>query len=130
MSYVTGYVDCHCGRKVVLRTSWTEDNPGRRFHSCLEYDEDVDFSVGKTLRYVVGLGNHPRLLKRINNMNEELVKLKFENTELGKLKFENTELVKLKCQNKKLRRLVIIPRKACYHMLEYAIIQGGWGEWG
>ncbi|CAN0915944.1 hypothetical protein LINGRAHAP2_LOCUS29423 [Linum grandiflorum] len=25
---------CKCGDRVVLLTSWTEDNPGRRFYSC------------------------------------------------------------------------------------------------
>ncbi|KAK4434379.1 hypothetical protein Salat_0600700 [Sesamum alatum] len=39
MSTITGSIDCYCGRRVVLRTSWTEVNPGRRFHSCREYKE-------------------------------------------------------------------------------------------
>ena len=25
---------CSCGRIAVIRTSWTDDNPGRRFYSC------------------------------------------------------------------------------------------------
>ncbi|KAL8240885.1 hypothetical protein R6Q59_014240 [Mikania micrantha] len=27
-------VVCHCGRFVIVRTSWTDQNPGRRFYSC------------------------------------------------------------------------------------------------
>ncbi|KAF5777957.1 putative transcription factor GRF family [Helianthus annuus] len=26
---------CSCGRIATIRTSWTDDNPGRRFYSCL-----------------------------------------------------------------------------------------------
>ncbi|KAL8477838.1 hypothetical protein ACS0TY_029942 [Phlomoides rotata] len=25
---------CYCGDEAQLRTSWTEDNPTRRFHGC------------------------------------------------------------------------------------------------
>ncbi|PWA63782.1 zinc finger, GRF-type [Artemisia annua] len=34
---------CACGLQVVVRTSWTNRNPGRRFYSCPAYDalEDV-----------------------------------------------------------------------------------------
>ncbi|KAL8248771.1 hypothetical protein R6Q59_005639 [Mikania micrantha] len=27
-------VVCHCGRFAIVRTSWTNQNPGRRFYSC------------------------------------------------------------------------------------------------
>lgn len=27
-------VNCSCGRRAVIRTSWTNINPGRRFYSC------------------------------------------------------------------------------------------------
>ncbi|CAN1767250.1 hypothetical protein LINPERHAP1_LOCUS10196 [Linum perenne] len=29
---------CRCGESVVLLTSWTEDNPGRRFYRCRRCD--------------------------------------------------------------------------------------------
>uniref|UniRef100_A0A5B7ACY3 GRF-type domain-containing protein n=1 Tax=Davidia involucrata TaxID=16924 RepID=A0A5B7ACY3_DAVIN len=25
---------CHCGKRAIIRTSWTDLNPGRRFHGC------------------------------------------------------------------------------------------------
>ncbi|XP_056691625.1 uncharacterized protein [Spinacia oleracea] len=34
---------CGCGFPVVQRTSWTHDNPGRKFVGCKFYD----FSIGK-----------------------------------------------------------------------------------
>ncbi|KAK4434391.1 hypothetical protein Salat_0601900 [Sesamum alatum] len=37
MSTITGSINCYCGRRAVLRTSWTEVNLGRRFHFCGEY---------------------------------------------------------------------------------------------
>ncbi|KAL4585615.1 hypothetical protein LXL04_010238 [Taraxacum kok-saghyz] len=27
-------VFCYCGRVAIVRTSWTDTNPGRRFHCC------------------------------------------------------------------------------------------------
>ncbi|PWA62300.1 zinc finger, GRF-type [Artemisia annua] len=27
-------VRCHCGRVAIVKTSWTNANPGRRFYSC------------------------------------------------------------------------------------------------
>ena len=28
---------CHCGLRVDLKTSWSNDNPGRRFLGCKKY---------------------------------------------------------------------------------------------
>ncbi|CAA0825938.1 Unknown protein, partial [Striga hermonthica] len=36
MSFVTGSVNCYCGRRAVIRTSWMNENPGRHFHACLK----------------------------------------------------------------------------------------------
>nr|XP_027102658.1 uncharacterized protein LOC113723898 [Coffea arabica] len=32
-------VTCHCGKASKLRTSWTDENPGRRFFCCENYGE-------------------------------------------------------------------------------------------
>ncbi|PIN09177.1 hypothetical protein CDL12_18245 [Handroanthus impetiginosus] len=36
MSYLskTRVTDCYCGKIVILKTSWTNDNPGQRFRVC------------------------------------------------------------------------------------------------
>ncbi|CAA0822291.1 DNA topoisomerase 3-alpha [Striga hermonthica] len=33
-SQVPGFKECYCGQLSVIRTSWTSENPGRRFSSC------------------------------------------------------------------------------------------------
>ncbi|KAL0451759.1 UNVERIFIED_CONTAM: hypothetical protein Slati_1154000 [Sesamum latifolium] len=30
-------VICYCGKKAAMRTSWTNYNPGRRFHGCNDF---------------------------------------------------------------------------------------------
>ncbi|KAK4413675.1 hypothetical protein Salat_2780300 [Sesamum alatum] len=37
MSTVTSHIECNCSQPAVIRTSWTNENPGRRFHSCRNY---------------------------------------------------------------------------------------------
>ncbi|KAL3646665.1 hypothetical protein CASFOL_009209 [Castilleja foliolosa] len=36
-SYGNAAVRCHCGIQLELVTSWTDENPGRRFQSCPNY---------------------------------------------------------------------------------------------
>ncbi|PWA38768.1 zinc finger, GRF-type [Artemisia annua] len=36
-------VQCACGRRAVIRTSWTNINPGRRFYSCPQKDSNCPF---------------------------------------------------------------------------------------
>ncbi|KAL3648167.1 hypothetical protein CASFOL_004936 [Castilleja foliolosa] len=36
-SYGNAVVRCHCGIQLELVTSWTDDNPGRRFQACPNY---------------------------------------------------------------------------------------------
>ncbi|CAN1767568.1 hypothetical protein LINPERHAP1_LOCUS10315 [Linum perenne] len=36
---------CSCGAEVVLITSWTEDNPGRRFLRCVSAKKALFFLV-------------------------------------------------------------------------------------
>ncbi|CAA0842005.1 zinc ion binding [Striga hermonthica] len=33
-SYIASGKECDCGKPSVVRTSWTFENPGRRFYSC------------------------------------------------------------------------------------------------
>ncbi|KAL0337389.1 UNVERIFIED_CONTAM: hypothetical protein Scaly_2014000 [Sesamum calycinum] len=37
MSTISRPIFCHCGKRAMVRTSWTNENPGRRFHSCEDY---------------------------------------------------------------------------------------------
>ncbi|KAH7866414.1 hypothetical protein Vadar_020174 [Vaccinium darrowii] len=34
-----GWPNCKCGSKAVMETSWTDDNPGRRFLGCRHFRE-------------------------------------------------------------------------------------------
>ncbi|PWA59077.1 zinc finger, GRF-type [Artemisia annua] len=36
-------VNCHCGKVAVVKTSWTNINPGRRFYSCPDVASDCPF---------------------------------------------------------------------------------------
>ncbi|KAL3638213.1 hypothetical protein CASFOL_017584 [Castilleja foliolosa] len=36
-SYGNAAIRCHCGIQLELITSWTDDNPGRRFQACPNY---------------------------------------------------------------------------------------------
>ncbi|ONH91110.1 hypothetical protein PRUPE_8G093700 [Prunus persica] len=33
-----GHPICHCGNQCHLTTSWTDNNPGRRFWGCADYE--------------------------------------------------------------------------------------------
>ncbi|KAL3646772.1 hypothetical protein CASFOL_009316 [Castilleja foliolosa] len=41
-------VRCHCGIQLELVTSWTDDNPGRRFQGCPNYKEIIPGLLRKT----------------------------------------------------------------------------------
>ncbi|CAA0827603.1 Unknown protein [Striga hermonthica] len=34
----SGIVFCHCGKRAQVRTSWTQENPGRRFNGCKDWN--------------------------------------------------------------------------------------------
>ncbi|KAL0318161.1 UNVERIFIED_CONTAM: hypothetical protein Scaly_2860400 [Sesamum calycinum] len=36
---------CYCGKKACRRTSWTNNNPGRRFHGCGDVASGCGFFV-------------------------------------------------------------------------------------
>ncbi|KAK6138994.1 hypothetical protein DH2020_027264 [Rehmannia glutinosa] len=95
MSHVTGYESCFCGKTAVIRTSWTDDNPGRRFQSCLNFKRGgcqffswEDPPMCNRARQII-----PGLLRKINKIQDELEKMKDKNArlvllqeEVGKLK--------------------------------------------
>ncbi|GER39586.1 GRF zinc finger containing protein [Striga asiatica] len=81
MSFVMGSVDCYCGRRAVIRTSWTTENPGRRFQACLKNEEEggcvfFDWNDPPMCRRAKAL--IPGLLKKMNASEEEILKLKTE----------------------------------------------------
>ncbi|KAK6132756.1 hypothetical protein DH2020_033484 [Rehmannia glutinosa] len=69
---------CHCGRNSVVKTSWTDLNPGRRYKACKKFW--VSFRAQQII---------PGLLKRINKHDNEVVKLK---DEVQKLEYEVQKL--------------------------------------
>ncbi|KAK6149751.1 hypothetical protein DH2020_017276 [Rehmannia glutinosa] len=91
MSHTTGFVDCYCGRRAALRTSWTDDNPGRRFHSCIQYTRGgcsffdwEDPPMCRRSKAII-----PGLLRRINTLKEEVKTLEGE---VGELQRTNRKL--------------------------------------
>ncbi|KAK4427600.1 hypothetical protein Salat_1528900 [Sesamum alatum] len=78
MSIITGSIDCYCGRRIVLRTSWTEVNPGRRFHSCREYKRGgcnfFDWEDPPMCRRAQAI--IPGLLRKKNDMEAEIFRLR------------------------------------------------------
>ncbi|KAK6163403.1 hypothetical protein DH2020_000267 [Rehmannia glutinosa] len=84
MSHTTSSIDCYCGRRAVMRTSWTEDNPGRRFHACLSYNRGgckffdwEDPPMCRRSKVII-----PGLLKRLNARDAEIEKLQLTNKKL------------------------------------------------
>ncbi|KAL8496837.1 hypothetical protein ACS0TY_020497 [Phlomoides rotata] len=35
---------CFCGKETRICTSWTDHNPGRRFHGCKDWNHDTEMS--------------------------------------------------------------------------------------
>ncbi|XP_021833751.1 uncharacterized protein LOC110773532 [Prunus avium] len=72
---------CHCGNQCRLTTSWTDNNPGRRFWGCADYGvrrgcaffEWYDPQVCERSKIVIC-----GLLKRLRKEEEENRKLKIE----------------------------------------------------
>lgn len=40
-----GPVYCNCGNVLAMRTSWTVDNPGRRFYGCKDWKVSSSFII-------------------------------------------------------------------------------------
>ncbi|KAK6121476.1 hypothetical protein DH2020_044784 [Rehmannia glutinosa] len=94
MSHTMGLVDCYCGRRAVLRTSWTDDNPGRRFHSCLQYSgggcsffDWEDPPMCRRSKVII-----PGLLRKINALKEDVFALE---EKVEGLRRTNRRLIKL-----------------------------------
>ncbi|KAF5784436.1 putative transcription factor GRF family [Helianthus annuus] len=64
---------CSCGRTATIRTSWTDDNPGRRFYSCLFKPSNYPF-IGwvDPLMCLRSIRIIPGLLRKINNLQAKL----------------------------------------------------------
>ncbi|KAL0453475.1 UNVERIFIED_CONTAM: hypothetical protein Slati_1325600 [Sesamum latifolium] len=55
MSSVAASTDCYCGMRAMLQTSWTSENPGRRFHACRDFNRGgCRFLSGRILLCVEG----------------------------------------------------------------------------
>ncbi|XP_019155899.1 PREDICTED: uncharacterized protein LOC109181237 [Ipomoea nil] len=71
-------VHCRCGEQLKIRTSWTAENPGRRFWQCVGGNRKVgcgfidwyDTPMCYRSKRII-----PGLLKRINRQDEEIRKL-------------------------------------------------------
>ncbi|CAA0840855.1 DNA topoisomerase 3-alpha [Striga hermonthica] len=78
MSHTTSAIDYYCGKRAVLHTSWTDDNPGRRFHSCLKWKRGgckfFDWEDPPMCRRAMAI--IPGLLRKVNAMEAENEKLK------------------------------------------------------
>ncbi|POO00940.1 Zinc finger, GRF-type, partial [Trema orientale] len=73
---------CKCGELAVIRASWTNENPGRRFYSCPLFEKDKEASYGfflwldpKMCRRSMDI--IPSLLQRINAKERENEKPEF-----------------------------------------------------
>ncbi|KAJ4810504.1 GRF zinc finger protein [Rhynchospora pubera] len=72
-SYI-GIPNCYCNELAVLKTSWTEANPGRRFLGCRNYE--ISRSCGYFFWYDAPVQDHAKvvingLLRRLNNLERE-----------------------------------------------------------
>ncbi|KAL8556560.1 hypothetical protein ACS0TY_004131 [Phlomoides rotata] len=76
---VEGNVACYCGKKALIRTSWTDQNPGRRFLCCVNSRrregcvfwkwEDPEMCMRSKMII-------PGLLRRVNAAEAEIEKLR------------------------------------------------------
>ncbi|CAA0813367.1 Unknown protein [Striga hermonthica] len=107
-SHSTGFLECWCRKRAVIRTSWTADNPGSRFHSCLGYKNGgcnffswVDPPTSDRSQTII-----PGLLKKMNALERVKENLKFENTKLeDKVEKLEEKIEKLQKKVEKLQAL-------------------------
>ncbi|KAL3648678.1 hypothetical protein CASFOL_005081 [Castilleja foliolosa] len=87
---------CHCGIELEVMTSWTDDNPGRRFQSCPNYKYQwVDEEVCSRSKQII-----PGLIRKKNKLELELA------TEQEKLKCVQRSLNVSKKKEKKLKMII------------------------
>ncbi|KAK6140482.1 hypothetical protein DH2020_025763 [Rehmannia glutinosa] len=119
-SHTTTSIDCYCGRRAVIRTSWMNENPGRRFLSCLNYKDGgcgyfhwQESPLCDRARTII-----PGLLRKINRLDDEnkkLIENKQNLEEINKKLIERNKILAERNRNlvqekKKMRlMLVIIP---------------------
>ncbi|KAM7501346.1 hypothetical protein LguiB_000250 [Lonicera macranthoides] len=66
---------CYCCIPTIVRTSWTDNNPGRRFRACEQgvcgYFSWVDPPMCKRSKEII-----PGLLRKKNQLEDEVMKYK------------------------------------------------------
>nr|KAJ0220194.1 hypothetical protein LSAT_V11C200074660 [Lactuca sativa] len=81
-------VRCFCGQMAIVRTAWTDKNPGPRFWGC---PKEIDPQMCERSKSLI-----PGLLRSINKLKTEVGKLKEENQmfkyDIGKIKEEKSKL--------------------------------------
>nr|KAJ0212382.1 hypothetical protein LSAT_V11C400184730 [Lactuca sativa] len=90
-------VRCFCGQMAIVRTTWTDKNPGRRFWGYPKEDSTcgfvgwIDPQMCERSKSII-----PGLLRSINKLKTEVGKLKEENQmfkyDIGKIKEEKSKL--------------------------------------
>ncbi|KAL7124209.1 hypothetical protein ABFS83_14G033100 [Erythranthe nasuta] len=68
-------INCKCGFRLPVITSWTPDNPGRRYQACPNYGKSTYCGVFKWLDpEICGRSKMiiPGLLRRVNKLEAEL----------------------------------------------------------
>ncbi|KAL3629939.1 hypothetical protein CASFOL_026251 [Castilleja foliolosa] len=94
---------CHCGIELEVMTSWTDDNPGRRFQGCPNYKKPsccgffrwVDEEVCSRSKQII-----PGLIRKKNKLELELA------SEQEKLKCVQRSLNVSKKKEKKLKMII------------------------
>ncbi|KAL0360354.1 UNVERIFIED_CONTAM: hypothetical protein Sradi_3719900 [Sesamum radiatum] len=67
---------CYCGKRAKMRTSWTKDNPGRRFYNCsigrgnCAFFAWEDPPICARSKLII-----PGLLRKINALEDKVVNL-------------------------------------------------------
>ncbi|PIN20593.1 DNA-(apurinic or apyrimidinic site) lyase [Handroanthus impetiginosus] len=98
---LTRDIQCYCGRTAVLKTSWTNNNPGRRFRTCSTRNERgggnacqfftwVDPPICARAGVII-----PGLLRKLRKRDEEIAGLKKRSQIMGVLLFFVTVMLLL-----------------------------------
>ncbi|CAA0807089.1 Unknown protein [Striga hermonthica] len=112
-SYVSDHRFCYCDQRAVIQTSWTTENPGRRFRSCIgsergrcDFFSWVDPPICKRAKEII-----PGLLRKSNVLRVENEELREENMRLvelkKKLELENSVL-QMKMQSNKKTKIWLV----------------------
>ncbi|KAL0289400.1 UNVERIFIED_CONTAM: hypothetical protein Scaly_2703300 [Sesamum calycinum] len=86
---------CYCGKKACLRTSWTNNNPGRRFHGCGDVASGCGFFVWEDPPMCTRSKKIiPGLLCKLNKIEEEFSEMKNKVNLLHKMEEEVAKMKK------------------------------------